>query len=250
MDETFISVPDIALEQLDEVVNSADVNTTISGWAYTSGPFGVFNAEFISQSDDASPMNEIVQGPHAPPTSPLDTWESPIRQPRAQEGLHIRSLSHGSPYLPQNARFLLSHYTSCVIDSLSTLPMPKAPWKGLHVPCALSAYAELDFLGQSNLARVSVLYGLLSIASFHLSALHQPPTSTEHPSDEPMSASNSSADNPNHTYWMARGQKYREIARMAYHKAIRTLHEESKDKLKYKEILMAALNLMCTSVSH
>jgi len=157
----------------------------------------------------------------------------------------VSSLTHDSPYLPANVRFLLSHYTTYVIHSLSGLPQTKAPWKGIHVPCALATYGELDVTGQSSFARVSLLYSLLSLTCYHLGTLYDGSSTTTAGRTEPM-LSTEQAENSQ--YWYSRGVKYRDIARTAFQKYLQTLSEGLPERVKYKEVFASAMSLICAGV--
>ncbi|KAJ9502973.1 arginine metabolism regulation protein II [Exophiala xenobiotica] len=155
------------------------------------------------------------------------------------------SLPNGSPYLPSNVRFLLSHYTNHVIDSLSPLPQMKAPWRGIHVPCALAAYGELDISGQSGFARVSLLYSLLSLTCYHLSSLYELPSSYK-PAEDQTTMSMEQA--PNAQYWNSQGSKFRNIARTAFRKCLQAMRSDPAVKVKYKELFVSAMSLICTGI--
>jgi hypothetical protein len=214
-----------------------------SNWDNTCTPSladqasGEFSDRYSCISESASPLLQ-------------QTSFSQSTVAASMPGLTTYSLSHGSPYLPHDVRFLMSHYTELVIDSLASLPHPKAPWKGLHVPCALSAFVELDFFGRSNLARVSVLYSLLSLASFHLSALYESGTTTSYLDSASLIRVGESSTNDHALHWISQARKYREIARIAYHKCAQQILKEGKSSVKYKEMLMAAMNLVCIGVNY
>ncbi|KAL1849359.1 hypothetical protein VTK73DRAFT_9895 [Phialemonium thermophilum] len=150
--------------------------------------------------------------------------------------------SSGSPYLPPEVRFLLHHYDHHVIDSLSAIPVPRdrAPWRQLHLPCALRAYGELDVLGTSSLARVSLLYSLLSLTCYHLSSLY---TSVD--LGDVGAAPTPPTQTPNAERWQQRALKFRGIARTAFRKHVAS---QGTAGGKYKETLMAAMSLICVGV--
>lgn len=276
---------DQTLVRLEDLVN--DQAQGSHDWQYRLGPFGVLRIEAgeqifalsadheydlevdFSPSDEQTIFQQWLNSPkwnddtlsrssesHAANTSSEQSMDVSERSPSPAQQRYITpkpelsALSHGSPYLPRDVRFLMSHYTGFVIDSLASFPTPKAPWKGLHVPCALSAVAELDYLGRSDLARVSVLYSLLSLASFHLSALYETdaPVSTADYGSLTCTTRGTGGDMAIH--WALQARKYREIARVSYHKCVRSVLKDGKSSVKYKELLMAAMNLVCTSVIH
>ncbi|KIW12560.1 hypothetical protein PV08_09837 [Exophiala spinifera] len=151
------------------------------------------------------------------------------------------SLPNGSPYLPHNVRFLLSHYTSHVIDSLSLLPTNQAPYRGIHMPYALTAYGELDIMGQSGFARVSLLYSLLSLTCYHLSSLYEPSSGGHRPEGSHPNPSNS-------RYWSSQGLKFRDIARTSFRKCLQAMVSDPSFKVKYKELFVGAMSLICTGI--
>lgn len=158
----------------------------------------------------------------------------------------VTAFSSGSPYLPLDVRFLLSHYTTHVIDSLSAVPLPqdRAPWRGLHLSCALTAYGELDVLGTSSLARVSLLYSLLALTCFHLSSMYASDGAvTEDLGDMPKGH-----DSPTSQHWLEQARKYRSISRTAFRKHLEVVAAQPSQKQKYKEFFMAALSLVCVGI--
>ncbi|KIX01407.1 uncharacterized protein Z518_09133 [Rhinocladiella mackenziei CBS 650.93] len=155
------------------------------------------------------------------------------------------SLPNGSPYLPSNVRFLLSHYTGHVIDSLSPLPQIKAPWRGIHLPCALIAYGELDIVRQSCFSRVSLLYSLLSLTCYHLGSLHETTSLSFSTIDDVVPPQEKGS---NAHYWKSQAQKFRGIARTAFRKSLRSIPTRSADKVKYKELFVSAMSLICAGI--
>jgi arginine metabolism regulation protein II len=154
-------------------------------------------------------------------------------------------LNKGAPLVPTNTRFLLSHYVNHVISSLSGLPQTEAPWKGIHVPYAMTAYGELDVLGQSSFARVSLLYSLLSLTCYHLATLYKPSTHLNEPGLQ-IVPTGSQAESLNH--WLSQGLKFRNIARTAFRKCLHSIAQERPEHVKYKELFVSAMNMVCTGV--
>lgn len=159
--------------------------------------------------------------------------------------LSASPLSNGSPCVPSNVRFLLSHYMNHVIASLSGLPNSEAPWKRIHVPYAMAAYGELDIMGQSRLARVSLLYSLLSLTCYHLGSLYKPTSTASGTDTQVVPTENQSS---NLQYWNSEGLKFREIARTAFRKCLHAMSTEKSEHIKYKELFVSAMNLICTGV--
>jgi hypothetical protein len=154
-------------------------------------------------------------------------------------------LNRVTPPVPNNVRFLLSHYVNHVIASLSGLPLTEAPWRGIHVPYAMAAYGELDIMGQSSFARVSLLYSLLSLTCYHLATLYKPSSSTS-AADLLVVSTSAQANSLDH--WLSQGLKFRNIARTAYRKCLRALSKEPLEHVKYKELFVSAMNMVCTGV--
>lgn len=193
-----------------------------------TGPLSYDMPEFLMLSD-----TELV-----PTRESAEIAENVDQMPMPPNSPSTR-LSNGSPYLPADVRFLLHHYDTQVIDSLSALPIArdKAPWRGLHLPSALRAYGELDILGTSSLARVSLLYSLLSLTCYHLSSLYTP-VGVGTPLEP---APNTETEE----HWKRQAQKFRGIGRTAFRKH---LESEPLRKGKYKESLMAAMSLVCIGI--
>lgn len=151
-----------------------------------------------------------------------------------------------SPYMPSNVRYLLSHYATVVIDSLSAIPQPelRAPWRGLHLSSALSAHGELDVFGTSSLAKISLLYSLLSLTCFHLSSMYK--------SDDRDLGNNtfgpSTGGVPSTQYWKEQAEKLRVVSRTAFRKHLEVVTANPSHKQKYKESLMAAMSLVCVGI--
>lgn len=161
-------------------------------------------------------------------------WTSPQLYP----------FSPSSPYLPSNIRFLLSHYAMHVIDSLSCVPLPKdrSPWRGLHLSCAMTAYGEMDVFGTSSLARVSLLYSLLSLTCSHLSSMY-------HSDNQAATFTDSNTcyqTMESSQHWSEQAQKYRNFSRIAFRKHLESTNDSRKQK--YKESLMAAMSLVCVGI--
>ena len=151
----------------------------------------------------------------------------------------------GSPHVPSNIRFLLSHYVNHVIDSLSGLPQSQAPWKTIHVPYAMTAYGELDIMGQSSFARVSLLYSVLSLTCYHLGTLYGP-SSDDGSAGVGVQVSDVQAASSQ--YWNSQGAKLREIARTAFRKCLHAISAQQTEPVKYKEVFVSAMSLICAGV--
>ncbi|KAH7143515.1 fungal-specific transcription factor domain-containing protein [Dactylonectria macrodidyma] len=65
-------------------------------------------------------------------------------------------------------QLLLRNYELDLVNSLTPMKHDKPPWVLLHLKCALAAFSDLYMMGRSNDARVSVLLSVLSTSAFHL----------------------------------------------------------------------------------
>lgn len=154
-------------------------------------------------------------------------------------------LSAKAPCMPSNVRYLLSHYATVVIDSLSAIPLPeqRAPWRGLHLSCAMTAYGELDIMGTSSLAKTSLLYSLLSLTCFHLSSLYNPGCRPSEVHLEP-----GTKNLPSSQHWREQAERLRAISRTAFRKHLEAMIADPSHKQKYKETLMASMSLVCVGI--
>lgn len=204
----------------------------------SGGTSTTFFTNFGSENNLSNFVGPLQVG--VQPCSPLFAQDFSLGHPSAT------SLPNGSPYLPINVRFLLSHYANHVISSLSLQPHDTPPWRGIHLPCALTAYGELDVVGYSSFARVSLLYSLLSLTCYHLSSLYDAasPGSSSH-----ITTLGLADQSPNVEFWSSQGLKFRNIARTAFHKCLGAMSSKPTEKVKYKELFASAMSLICTGAS-
>jgi arginine metabolism regulation protein II len=131
--------------------------------------------------------------------------------------------------IPVEARLLLDYYSSHVIDVMSMSPGQKPPWKTIHLPCAMSALAEILVYGETkSLAKMALFHALLSVSSFHLG----------------LTEKNS---NGRLQYWHERGFLHKAKAETYLRSAL----DERLPKAargKYKEILMSFLSMVTIGV--
>jgi arginine metabolism regulation protein II len=193
---------------------------------------------------DLAPDLSLLSGDFAPSLNTEQCLASEIGNKAFEPQIPNGQFSTGSPYLPRELRFLLHHYDSHVVDSLSVIPLAhEAPWRRLHLASALRAYSELDVLQKSGFARVSLLYSLLSMTCFHLTSMyaHASEDMPLHPAEGQVAA----VSMANARQWQEKGQRFRGIARIAFQKQLKA--EEFSGK-NYKELLMAALTLVCVGI--
>lgn len=234
-----------------------DVDMTVG---ISEVPFGLVEAAGSAYPDtdqlgpeESNNIDQLFQSfsPMAYKDVPNDSmWETWQKSQAVPASISSRDLlKPSSPYLPRCAQYLLWHYAKHTIPSLSATPPSneKSLWNELHLPTALKAYAELNVLGDSSLPRVSLLYSLLSISSFQLRALHSN-DHWGHQMDHAVSGSSFSPDTWSATDWEAQAIKFRNIAQTGLSKYLESFPAASGDKFKYKEVLLAAVNLVCIRV--
>jgi arginine metabolism regulation protein II len=128
---------------------------------------------------------------------------------------------------PGVMRTLLDHYQTSMMGCFTPLHYEKPPWKILHLPCAISAYGELSLLGDSNNAKMTLLFAVLAMSAFNL----------KHLQTDPMEADN----------WQSIAESYREKAKARLKLCLREQSEEKKMS-KYKEVLMALTSMVTVCV--
>ena len=220
------------------------------------------NSQYINNTDILlDDMNNISNEPAAdsgyiqdfsPPSSDHDYEEFAecaivVQTPQlhnpstpTQRLLHSSlSLSPGCQ-VPFDARFLLNHYVSQVTQVMSPMHIATAPWKTIHLPCAMNALGELSAFGATNDAKASLFYSLLAISAFHLDAMYYGSIGE---GVVPNGTSYSKTD------WGEVGQRYRDIAVTSLSKCIGSEGPSEGSKAKYKEILMALLSMVTIGVS-
>jgi hypothetical protein len=104
-------------------------------------------------------------------------------------------------------------------------------------------------MGDSSLAKVSLLYSLLAIAAFQLSALHQDAVDmlplvdgNGTPNSPPSSLSSSS-------YWKLQGQKFRHISQTAFRRCLENIANNTGVPSKYNDVFLAAMSNVTVGVS-
>ncbi|KAK0121730.1 hypothetical protein ONS95_010016 [Cadophora gregata] len=131
--------------------------------------------------------------------------------------------------IPPEARLLLDYYSSQVVEAMSMSPVKKPPWRTIHLPCAMSALAELIVHGEGrSFAKMALFYALLSISAFHLGFANQ--------------KSNGSAQ-----HWKLKGAAHKKTAQ----KYLQSSLDKNLPKTmrgKYKEVLMSMLSMVTIGV--
>lgn len=132
--------------------------------------------------------------------------------------------------LPAEARQLLDHYSSKIIDAMSMAPGQKAPWRTIHLPCAKEAFAEIIVHGEAkSLAKLALFYALLSISSYHIGL-------------------SIDACDDRATYWRERGAEHKKKSEYYLRSVLRNDMPKAA-RGKYKEVLMSVLSMVTIGVS-
>lgn len=129
--------------------------------------------------------------------------------------------------VPSSSSYLLSHYKLQMGNLFSPIRVRKPIWGVLHLPSAMATFSELTVFGEASHAKSAFFYGLLAVSAFNLDKM-----STE-------SAT---------TYWWATGERLCRKAKSELQQACNLELDGSKVS-KYKDILMAVLNMITIAVS-
>lgn len=125
--------------------------------------------------------------------------------------------------VPQDAVFLLKHYSTTVLRLLTPFGHSKTPWHVLFIPHAKNCLAALTLGEDMDHASLCAFYGTLAISAFSFSGLSQ-----------------------SHT-WLEQGQVYEQQAREHARLMLKTAYDVPKTA-KYKSILMALLTMVQISM--
>lgn len=130
-----------------------------------------------------------------------------------------------SKHIPPMSPDLLRYFKENVVSlSFPLKNCQKCPWQAIHLPSAMSTFAELSIYQTASHTRLSLFYSLLAASCLHMYARDQ--FAVE------MGIS---------------GKKFKEMAKQHLELA---LNEEvlGSKRAKYKEILMAVLSMVMLSV--
>lgn len=130
--------------------------------------------------------------------------------------------SAASRTVPQDAVFLLKHYSSTVISLMTPVRHKKTPWHILFIPHAKDCLAALALGEDLNHASLCAFYGTLAISAFSLGG---------------VSRSQS---------WLEQGRTYLRHAQDRAKMMLMTAYDTPKPA-KYKSILMAILTMVQVS---
>ncbi|KAJ5137740.1 hypothetical protein N7526_003973 [Penicillium atrosanguineum] len=131
----------------------------------------------------------------------------------------LTSAPGSSNAIPQDAVFLLKHYSSTVISLMTPVRHKKTPWHILFIPHTKDCLAALALGEEMNHASLCAFYGTLSISAFSLSGVSQSQS------------------------WLNQGRTYLRQAQNYARMMLLTAYDIPKPA-KYKSILMAILTMV------
>lgn len=166
--------------------------------------------------------------------SQVPTWDLPLATHQGTV-IPLPRPVLSAPDILELAPTLLKHFKKHVIQHISALPITsKSPWEIVNLASAVETYAQLTFLETEFItnAKRAGLYGLLSLSANHLA---------RNPTFDP------DLDRQD-GYWDNVAQLCKAEAT---HRLQRSFAEEMRgpNKAKYKDQLIATLNLLGVSVS-
>lgn len=163
--------------------------------------------------------------PNPPNSSPAADYWNP------QSTILTMTNDQNMAKVPPDARLLLNYYSSRIIEGLSMSQEQKAqPWTQLHLPCAMSALAEVMIHGQAkNLSKIALFYALLSISAYTIG------WGERHSSDR-------------FQYWSERGLAHKKKAQH-YLQSLLSTSLPKGSRGKYKELLMSVMSMVTIGVS-
>ncbi|KAE8367246.1 fungal-specific transcription factor domain-containing protein [Aspergillus caelatus] len=132
-----------------------------------------------------------------------------------------------SKYIPSQAPALLRYFKENIISlSFPLKNCQKCPWQAIHLPTAMSTYAELSIHQTASHTRLSLFYSLLAASCLHMFSR-----------------------NPNAVDLNMSSKGFTQIAKQHLEVA---LNEEvlGSRRAKYKELLMAVLSMVMLSIFH
>lgn len=131
----------------------------------------------------------------------------------------LTSAPGSSRTIPQDAVFLLKHYSSTVISLMTPVRHKKTPWHVLFIPHAKNCLAALALGEDLNHASLCAFYGPLAISAFSLGGVSRSQT------------------------WLDQGRTYLRQAQDHAKMMLMTAYDIPKPA-KYKSILMAILTMV------
>lgn len=194
-----------------------DLNDFADGLGHIDESFLDLTAEDIRQRQK-SPMNALVpQDFQFPDFIPEHSYHDSIPHDIIPNSPTLES------NVPHDAVFLLKHYSTVVLRSLSPFRHSKTPWHILFIPHAKSCLAALTLGEQLDHADLCLFFGTLAIGAFSLGGISQS------------------------EMWLEQGKFYGEQANKQMRRMLNTAYDFPKTA-KYKSILMAILTMVHISM--
>lgn len=125
--------------------------------------------------------------------------------------------------VPHDAVFLLKHYSTTILRSLTPFKHSKTPWHILFIPQVKSSLAALTLGERMDHANLCLFYGTLAISALSLVGVSQS------------------------QMWLEQGKLYKQHAREQLRLMLKTAYDVPKTA-KYKSILMALLTMVHISI--
>lgn len=224
-DETFPTQSDEQLSPtsqalINAVFDQTDLTHSTEYWNLPSDSTRIteiFDTESMDELPDFSVPLNLPFAYHFPsfPCNP---------QPRhfVSPSPHASAIAVSSS-VPANAVFLLSHYSTTVLNMLTPFRHTKTPWHILFIPHIKSCLAAIAMGEQLDDASYCTFYGTLALSAFSMSGVSQSES------------------------WLEEGRAYKEQARQHVRIMLSTAYNIPK-VAKYKCILMALITMVQVSL--
>ncbi|KAE8164926.1 fungal-specific transcription factor domain-containing protein [Aspergillus tamarii] len=217
---------DFLWSSLDSIPTIAEDNHLFGGLYDIAG-----DVEDVPRADLPLGVDPIPNNPEVPLPDPLGIiFDEFLGQ---QTPLPISPIPHPSlvlsrsKYVPLQAPELLRYFKENIISlSFPLKNCRKCPWQTIHLPTAMSTYAELSIHQTASHTRLSLFYSLLAASCLHMFSR-----------------------NPNTVDLNRSSKGFTQLAKQHLEVA---LNEEvlGSRRAKYKELLMAVLSMAMLSIFH
>jgi len=195
-------------------------HTTTSLWDLppdTSRVIAAFEDDAMSGLPTLTSLfNEFLD--YQVPTNADEVHAAPTMRP-----ISPKLLISATSAVPGNAAFLLSHYSTTVINVFTPFRHTKTPWHILFIPHVKSCLASLAMGEQLDHANLCTFYGTLALSAFSISGIRKSEA------------------------WLDEGKAYRNRAQQHVDMMLKTAYNIPKT-VKYKCILMALLTMVQLSL--
>lgn len=189
-------------------------------------PNSLDHPELICQPNSAQDDLNVLDLSN-PAVATLDMTTSLNTYPEAETTILTMSNEANISQIPAEARLLLDYYSCRIIDVMSMSPGSKPPWRTIHLPCAMSALAELMVYGEiRSFSKMALFHALLSVSLYHMGSAQKDSSSQ---------------------YWLEMGYVHKQKAQNCLRTAL-TKDLPKSSRGKYKEILMSYLSMVTIGV--